>query len=98
MSTRTGRIKFVRPTQLSYHLYMPETSIPTPPGFAELPKAEQVRYLQALWDQISERPDEIPVPESHLQLAEERLRRYRGSPSSVRPAFEVIDRLSQNRK
>lgn len=77
---------------------MPETSIPTPPGFAELPKAEQVRYLQALWDQISEHPDEIPVPESHLQLAEERLRRYRENPSSARPAVEVIDRLSQNRK
>jgi len=77
---------------------MPETSIPTPPGFAELPKAEQVRYLQALWDQISEHPDEIPVPESHLQLAEERLQHYRESPSSTRPAFEVIDRLSQKRK
>lgn len=77
---------------------MPETSIPTPPGFAELSKAEQVRYLQALWDQISEHPDEVPVPESHLQLAEERLRRYREDPSSAKPAFEVIDRLSQKRK
>ena len=77
---------------------MPETSIPTAPGFAELPKAEQVRYLQALWDQISEHPDEIPIPESHLQLAEERLRRYRENHSSAQPAFEVIDRLSHNRK
>src|SRR6266849_6956677 len=87
-------------TQLSSHQEdaRPETSIPTPPGFAELPKAEQVRYLQALWDQISGHPDEIPVPESHLKLAEERLRRYRENPSSARPAFEVIDRLSQNRK
>jgi putative addiction module component (TIGR02574 family) len=76
---------------------MPETSIPTPPGFAELPKAEQVRYLQALWDEISEHPEEIPVPESHLQLVEERLRRYRESPSSTQSAFEVIDRLLQNR-
>jgi hypothetical protein len=73
---------------------MPETSIPTPPGFAELPKAEQLRYLKALWDQISEHPDEIPVPESHLKLSENRLRRYREDPSSARPAFEVIDRLS----
>jgi len=77
---------------------MPETSIRTPPGFAELSKAEQVRYLQALWDQISERPDEIPVPESHLRLVEERLRRYRQDPSSAQSAFEVIDRLSQKRK
>jgi len=77
---------------------MPDTSINTPPGFDQLPKAEQVRYLQALWDQISERPDEIPVPESHLQLAEERLRRYREHPSSTQPAFDVIDRLAQDRK
>ncbi len=77
---------------------MPETSIQTPPGFNELPKAEQVRYLQALWDKISTNPDEVPVPESHLQLAEERLRRYRQNPSSAKPAFEVIDRLSRKSK
>lgn len=77
---------------------MPETSIPTPPGFTGLSKTEQVRYLQALWDQISDQPDEIPVPESHLQLVEARLRRYREDPSSAQPAFEVIDRLSQQRK
>ena len=72
---------------------MPEAFIETPPGFNELPKSEQVRYLQALWDQISEHPDAVPVPESHLQLAEERLRRYRENPSATKPAFEVIDRL-----
>ena len=77
---------------------MPEAPIQTPTGFKELSKAEQVRYLQALWDQISEQPDEIPVPESHLQLAEERLGRHRENPSSARPAFEVIDRLSQKSK
>ena len=77
---------------------MPETSIETPPGFNELPKAEQVLYLQALWDQISEHPDEVPVPESHLQLAEDRLRRHRETPSAARPAFEVIDRLAKKSK
>ena len=53
-----------------------------------------MRYLQALWDQISANPDEVPVPESHLQLAEERLQRYRENPSTAKPAFEVIDRLA----
>ncbi len=77
---------------------MPETSIQTPPGFGDLSKAEQVRYLQALWDQISEQPDDIPIPESHLQLAEERLRRHRANPSSARPAFDVIDRLTHRSK
>ena len=75
-------------------LSMLETSIQTPPGFNQLPKAEQVRYLQALWDQISANPDELPVPESHLQLAEERLRRYRENPATATPAFAVIDRLA----
>ncbi len=77
---------------------MPETSIQMPTGFSQLSKAEQVRYIQALWDQISEQPEEIPVPESHLQLVEERLRRHRQNPSSARPAFDVIDRLSKKRK
>ena len=77
---------------------MPEPSIQTPPGFNQLPKAEQVRYLQALWDHISANPDEVPVPESHLKLAEERLRRYRENPATAKPAFEVIDRLTQKSK
>ncbi|HKO61032.1 MAG TPA: addiction module protein [Pyrinomonadaceae bacterium] len=77
---------------------MPATSIETPAGFNELPKSEQVRYLQALWDQISEHPDEVPVPESHLQLAEERLLRHRENPSAAKPAFEVIDRLAEKSK
>jgi hypothetical protein len=77
---------------------MPETSVQPPPGFHELPKKEQIRYLQALWDQISAKPDELPVPESHLQLAEERLQRYRESPLSAKPAFDVIDRLTRKQK
>ena len=63
-----------------------------------MPKAEQVRYLQALWDQISANPDEIPVPESHLKLAEERLQNFRENPSNSQPAFDVIDRLAPKSK
>lgn len=77
---------------------MPETSIPTPQGFTELTKAEQLQYVQALWDKISEQPEEIPVPESHLQLVEERLRRCRQNPASAQPAFEAIDQLLQKQK
>jgi Putative addiction module component len=73
---------------------MPETSVPIPPGFDTLSKAEQVRYLQALWDQISEDPGALPVPESHLRLAEERLKRYREDPTRSSSAFELLDRLA----
>ena len=68
--------------------------LPEPVGFSSLPKAEQVRYLQDLWDRISESPGEIPVPESHLILAEERLAEYRRDPSRARPAHDVLDRLT----
>lgn len=75
---------------------MPDASLPAPPGFNELTKAEQVRYLQALWDQISEDPGALPVPESHLRLAEQRLKLYRENSSRRHSAFEVLDRLADS--
>jgi putative addiction module component (TIGR02574 family) len=77
---------------------MQHAAIPEPPGFAELSKAEQIRYLQTLWDRIAERPGELPVPESHLELAEERLAEYRRDPSRARSAYEVLDRLGKKRR
>jgi len=74
---------------------MQHTAIPEPPGFAELTKAEQVRYLQALWDRIASGPGELPVPESHLELAEERLAEYRRDPAHAHSAYKVLDRLAK---
>ena len=74
---------------------MEHTTIPEPTGFSELSKAEQIRYLQALWDRIAERPGEVPVPESHIQLAEQRLADYRRDPSQARPAHDVLDKLAE---
>ena len=56
---------------------MPDTSIPVPAGFSEMSKSEQVRYPQCLWDQIAASPGELPVSESHLALAEPRLKCHR---------------------
>lgn len=74
---------------------MRHPSIPDPPGFGELTKEEQIRYLQGLWDRIADQPGEIPIPESHLALAEERLAAYRHDSSRARSALEVVDRLSK---
>lgn len=52
---------------------MKPSPLPEPTGFSSLSKAEQIRYLQALWDSISERQGEIPVPESHMILVLDRL-------------------------
>jgi hypothetical protein len=85
--------------QLSYYrlhqdTLIPETIIPAPPGCSQLSKAEQVRYLQALWEEISVNSADLPVPESHLRLVEQRLKQYRDNPSLGHSAFEILDRLS----
>ncbi len=77
---------------------MEPTTIPEPAGFSDLSKAEQIRYLQGLWDRIAERPGEIPVPESHLALAEERLAEYRRDPSRAQPARDVLDRRAKKER
>jgi putative addiction module component (TIGR02574 family) len=77
---------------------MQHTTIPEPPGFAQLSKAEQVRYLQNLWDRIAESPGELPVPESHLELAEERLAEYRRDPGRAGSAYDVIELLAKSAK
>jgi putative addiction module component (TIGR02574 family) len=74
---------------------MEHTAISEPPGFAELTKVEQVRYLQALWDRIAEKPGDLPVPESHLEVAEERLAEYRRNPTRAHSAYDVLDRLAK---
>lgn len=74
---------------------MENTSIPEPPGFSNLSKAEQVRYLQALWDRIAENPSEVPIPETHLEVAEQRLSEYRRNPDQVRSAYDILDRLGK---
>ena len=65
-----------------------------PPGFTSLPKAEQIRYLQALWDRITDGPAQLPVPKSHLSLARERLREYRRDPNRARPAHDALRDLA----
>ena len=41
----------------------------------------------------AECPEELPVPESHIALAEQRLADYRRDPTLARPAFEELGRL-----
>lgn len=77
---------------------MSQPSLPEPPGFADLPKAAQIEYLQALWDRISQRPDDVPVPASHVQLAEARLDDHRRSPGEAKSAYDVLDRLATRKR
>jgi len=56
-----------------------------PPGFDDLSLDEKVDYVQSLWDQLAAKPDEIPVPDWHRQILDERLAADRSNPQEGRP-------------
>jgi len=70
------------------------SAVTEPAGFKTLSKAEQIRYLQKLWDRIAEGPEQLPVPKSHLRLAKERLADYQRDPTRARPAHDVLRNLA----
>lgn len=52
---------------------MPTAPAMPPQGFDELTPEEKLDYLQALWDRMSARPEDVPVPEWQRKLVRERL-------------------------
>jgi len=44
-----------------------------PPGFEQLSKEQQIDYVQQLWDLIVAVPEQIPVPEWHLEIVRDRV-------------------------
>jgi putative addiction module component (TIGR02574 family) len=52
-----------------------------PPGFDELSMDEKIEYVQSLWDKIAATPEEVPVPDWHLRILDERLESHRTKPA-----------------
>jgi putative addiction module component len=69
-----------------------------PPGFEELSADEQIDYLNALWELIVSKPDAVKVPDWHLEIAEERLRRLESGVDEGIPAEEVDKKLDELEK
>jgi putative addiction module component (TIGR02574 family) len=45
-----------------------------PPGFDDLSVDDQIEYVQSLWDRIAATPEQVPVPEWHREILDERLK------------------------
>lgn len=65
-----------------------------PPGFDQLSVDEQIDYVQSLWDRIAATPDQVPVPDWHREIIDERLKDYEANPDTGVSWDVVRQRLS----
>ena len=72
---------------------MPKPVAIPPPGFDELTVEEQIDYVQSLWDRIAATPDQVPVPEWHRVVLDERLKDDEANPDAGESWDVVRDRL-----
>jgi putative addiction module component (TIGR02574 family) len=77
---------------------MTETNFSEPTGFNQLSKADQIRYVQMLWDKIASNPHDVAVPDSHWLELQDRLADYRAHPEKIEPARDVLDRLANKQR
>jgi putative addiction module component (TIGR02574 family) len=56
-----------------------------PPGFDELEVADQVEYVQALWDRIAAKDSQVAMPDWHREVLDERLADLQANPDAGRP-------------
>lgn len=69
-------------------------SVPLPPpGFDDLSAEERIDYVQRLWDKVAADPEQVPVPEWHRAVLQERLEDYRANPDEGSEWPEVRERL-----
>ncbi|HYO15899.1 MAG TPA: addiction module protein [Thermoanaerobaculia bacterium] len=64
-----------------------------PPGFDDLSVEEKLDYLQSLWDRICAHPAEVPVPDWHRKVIQERLAAHRSDPGAVVPWEDARNEL-----
>lgn len=74
---------------------MPKPVAIPPPGFDQLTVEEQIDYVQLLWEHIAATPDQVPVPDWHREVLEERLKDYEANPDAGESWDVVRDRLRE---
>lgn len=64
-----------------------------PPGFEELPVEEKIDYVQSLWERILATPQQVPVPNWHSRVLDERLEAYRTEPEQGKTWEQVREEV-----
>lgn len=64
-----------------------------PPEFDLASTQERIEFVGRLWDEILRSGDDVPLPDHHKDILEERLRAYRANPQPGKPWSQVRDEL-----
>ena len=60
-----------------------------PPGFDALSIDDQIDYVQSLWDRISAHPEDVPVPDWHRDIINDRLAAHRATQDPAKEWDEI---------
>ena len=72
---------------------MSKTILQIPPEFDAASTQERIDFVTRLWDHIVASGKEVPVPDHHKAILEERLHAYRANPQPGTPWAQVRDEL-----
>lgn len=64
-----------------------------PKEFRELSLQARIEYVQGLWDFIAKTPDQVPIPESHKRVLDQRLAAYEAGPNQREPWGQIRDNI-----
>jgi len=64
-----------------------------PKEFRELSAKARIEYVQGLWDFIAKVPDQVPIPESHKRVLDQRLAAYEADPNQAEPWDQTRDNI-----
>ena len=64
-----------------------------PTGFDDASEGERIEFVQELWDRIAQNAADVPIPNDHKRILDERLDAYAAEPRLGRPWPEVRDEL-----
>jgi putative addiction module component (TIGR02574 family) len=75
---------------------MPKPVTMPPPGFDQLTVEERIDYVQWLWERIAAAPDQVPVPDWHREVLDERFKDFEANADAGETWDIVRDRLRDN--
>jgi putative addiction module component (TIGR02574 family) len=64
---------------------------------AKLSTPEKILLLEDLWDSIASDESAVPIPQSHMEELDRRLKRYESSPGNLLSLEELRTRIEKRK-